>query len=645
MKSPVLLRLITSFLYWACAVLTATAEPVRQPLKVLYVGGSGNWERETYATPEAAAEDAARRTASFEALLNRYFATVGVVQAGDYRQELSADYDVTVFDGTPTQLEARQVIRDESGRVTDVIAARYLNEDFDRPALLIGELGERLGRRIGLKFDWYCLCLDAHAHSFRAEHPIFRGPFSVQMTIEELPTPEDAFHYEYYRETLTPKTLPMWRVQTKGYQTDRGFRIGMVARPWGFEDSPDAEFISGGVSQKGLDAVALARHGNFFCWGFAASPEFMTEEAGAVLANAIAYIAKFDGQGLIARKYNDRRATKDWLFERKHLVTPGAYQEYLASNDRHNKRMSGIKAEAEARKARGEKLTQIEEISINYRPSPPQSFEDQLKRRYRDLFDRFGTDTAAYHRYFDENYDYFYAEPASYRLTVDEDVKSLGIPNTDPRVLARAIGLWETGEDAAKAQRILMRYTLLDYATPAEWRAWYEQNKERLFFTQTGGFVFMVDARDPAVEGNDYGRRARNQTRAALTPAGTDDLNPVSLAVGVTNPANGHRELVVKMLIHPGYHIYSHVSASDAFTATGLSFSLPSGYVLVGGLQRPAFRPYNEAGTTGIYTDEVVFTQSIAGSGEGEATLEVTWQACDAHICFPPETRTIRIAL
>lgn len=43
------------------------------------------------------------------------------------------------------------------------VAPRYLPEDFDRPAVMLVEMGETLGRRIGLKTDWYCLCLEADA--------------------------------------------------------------------------------------------------------------------------------------------------------------------------------------------------------------------------------------------------------------------------------------------------------------------------------------------------------------------------------------------------------------------------------------------------------------------------------------------------
>lgn len=41
---------------------------------------------------------------------------------------------------------------------------------------------------------------------------------------------------------------------------------------------------------------SLARHGNFFHWGFAASPPEMTDEAQRVFLNTLAYMQKFAGQ-------------------------------------------------------------------------------------------------------------------------------------------------------------------------------------------------------------------------------------------------------------------------------------------------------------------------------------------------------------
>src|SRR5262249_40891449 len=128
------------------AAVNAQTTP-KMDLKVLFVGGSG--EKDRFLDKSMAGYHADRRTASFTALVERYFTHVTTIQAKDYRQEKSAAFDVTVMDGTPPAIEPRRDVRDSSGRITDVIPARYFTEDFDRPVLLVAELGDMLGRRVG----------------------------------------------------------------------------------------------------------------------------------------------------------------------------------------------------------------------------------------------------------------------------------------------------------------------------------------------------------------------------------------------------------------------------------------------------------------------------------------------------------------
>lgn len=620
-----------------CSTTMAWAQrtAAAKKLSVLYVGGSANWENDVFKTPEEKEKDVQRRSASFEKMLKNYFTEVKVVDAMAYTQDMSNAYDVTLIDGTPKPIAEKQLIKDAKGNVTKYIPPAYLTESFSRPVVFIGETGEKLGRSIGLKLDWYCLCLDAYAHSFRTEHPIFKGPFAVKMTIEQKATPEDAFHYEYFLGKPTPKSLPMWRVQTKGYVSDKGFRIGMVARPWGFEDSPDAEAISSGVCAKTLDAVAIGRHGNFFHWGFAASPEYMTLEAQNVLANAIVYISTFKDKGVIARKYLDRRATKEYLKEKKYLATKEAFDSYAEMNAKFDQQMLAEKKRVEEKKAKNESLTEREQQSLSYQLQPKQSFEDFLKKNQKDLFSKFGTNSAAYIKYYDENRDYFYSEDASYVITVDEDVKSLGIPNTDQRLLEKCINMLEKNQETEKAKRILGRYTLLDYKTPDAWRNWYEKNKSRIFFTETGGYYFMVNTNDKSIDGNDYHKKGAEVSYHHINPAATDDNNAVSVATGIVDKGPNTKEVVVKVRIHPGYHIYAFVADVDPYTQTGLKINLPEGYVKVGDLKKPSFKYFSDSGTT-IYEDEVMFTQEINGSGKGEITCAITYQCCDTHICFPP---------
>src|SRR5205823_3680627 len=89
------------------------------------------------------------------------------------------------------------------------------------------------------------------------------------------------------------KTMKVWRVQTRRFpQIDPG----LVSNPKGFVGASDAEVIAAGLNNKGPSSVALARHANFFLWGFSASPRDMTPEARKCFVNVVSYIKKFEGQ-------------------------------------------------------------------------------------------------------------------------------------------------------------------------------------------------------------------------------------------------------------------------------------------------------------------------------------------------------------
>jgi len=606
-------------------------------LKILYVWGSSDYDRSSGRDSVLVAKGAEERRDAFEKMLHEYFDSVTLVRALDYAQDMSKDYDVTVIDGTPTPIVPRKIERDESGRVLSIQQAIYFTEDFDYPIVTIGELGETLGRGIGLKTDWYCLCLDAEALNWRKKHPIFKGPFPVKLTVVTKPTPEDAFSYAYFHDGVVPDSIPMWAVQTKGYKTEQGFRVGMVSRPWRFEDSPDAEYISSGVNAKTLDAVAIGRHGNFLHWGFAASPTYMTEEGQRVLANAIVYISKFKGKGVIARKYNDRIATREWLKELKYYATYESYEKTVKRNEEFANSMLERQKNAQEKKERGETLTRDEQSALNYRRPPAISFEDHIKRQQRNFFPLIGMNVEEYAKFYDANYDYFYGE-GFYNLEVDEDVKSLGIPNYNHRILNEAIKMLESGKDVEKGKRILARYTLRNFSTAKEWRHWYDRNKKKLFFTEPGGWLFLVNTYESGE--NNYHAEDEQQAVSAIQPVETDDMNPVSIAAGLINKKNGNQEVVVKVKIHPGYHIYANVSPSDPFIKTEVKIDLPNGYKTVGEMKMPAFSAYNQSSATTIYEDEVVFTQEIVGIGKGDINCSVTYQCCDGQICFPPENKT-----
>ncbi|MCD8185006.1 MAG: protein-disulfide reductase DsbD N-terminal domain-containing protein, partial [Rikenellaceae bacterium] len=346
-------------------------------------------------------------------------------------------------------------------------------------------------------------------------------------------------------------------------------------------------------------------------------------------------IYEFAGQTPLARKYTDRTATREYLKELRHLLSHEAYEQRLESDAQWHEQMAAGQKEARRKQAQGETLTPEEIRFLSYEPSTElRTFEQHLQRYGKEFFERFGTDIPAYGNYFDENYDYFYGGEGSYVLQVDEDVKSLGIPNFDKRLLDRAITLLEQGKEVEKARRILARYTLVDFPTADAWRQWYDTNRDRLFWSESGGWLFLIDSREPG--SNDYRAREHRVAVKSIDAGGTDHHHPVAVAAEVIPLQEGGKMICVKINIHPGYHVYRDIGPGDAFIPTTLRIELPEGVCAAGPLTAPPGRNYHSSGTT-VYEDQVVFTQTITGSAHGKARCVLTFQCCDSHICFPPQ--------
>jgi hypothetical protein len=275
-------------------------------------------------------------------------------------------------------------------------------------------------------------------------HEILQRPFPVNLQFDEVDTPED--YRDWPGGAELGKKLKVWKVQNKQFPE---IDPGLVSDPYGFDDSPDAEVISSGINSKGPEAVALGRHGNFFLWGFSAQPSDMTESGRNCFLNAICYIKKFDGQSPLVRTTSQGRR---WAL---------VYAHY--------------------RKSYGD-----------------QDFVKQLFPK--SLLDEFGSDGDKYLRYYQENLEYLHRGENGFE--VDQDVKQLGLSNRKVELLDRCVKMLEQNDQPELAARILKRYTTEDFGQPDEWRAWLKQNRERLFFTDMGGYKFMVNpmAAQPAAE-------------------------------------------------------------------------------------------------------------------------------------------------
>lgn len=629
------------------SVTLTLAAVEKTKLKVLYVGGHSDIE--TFGNPYdtiAHKKGVVTRTLAWKTYLEQYFTTVKAIQGAEYNYKLSYDYDVTIIDGDPKPLVPRKTIF-QNGRYADEIPAKYFPEDFDRPVITIAEEGETVGRALGVKNDWYCLCLLGKAFNLQRDNAIFKGPYPVTITLHDEPTPDGAKQFAKMMGDKLPATTPMWTVHSRDYGNTMGYKVGMVSREWGYTDSPDAEIISGGQSAKSYDAVAIGRHANFMTWGFAASPADMTEEAKPVFANAVVYMSKFKGHRVIARKLNENIPTRFTADEQMHTASEQNYEDYAALIRQFNNTILHIADSLKKVKAAGGKIEGPYAVYADVTPDqlqPVPTYEQYLQRTFGELYQQFGKDVSKYEAYYRDNKPYFYGDSKGYTLILDEDAKSLGIANNDRRLLDKAIALWENGKDVEKGKRILYRYTLLRYDNPKQYRDWMKKYDKKLFFSESGCWKWLVNDVTPGIPGNDYSILQKEDS-VSMTTANADgtkvsEADPVALTSTLVRSGE-NCELTITITILPGYHIYNVVSEKDPYIPTTYNFS-GEGYTLDGKLQKPVGMKLDSNGSL-VYEGTVALRQKFIAHGHGKMKVAVSYQACNANACRMPTTKDVEI--
>lgn len=446
-----------------------------------------------------------------------------------------------------------------------------------------------------------------------------------------------------------PLMTSMWKVQTQDYLNTPKAKVGMVTREWGYTDSPDAEVISGGECAKSYDAIAIGRHANFLNWGFGASPAYLTEEAKPVLLNAMIYISKFAGHHIIARKLNENISTSDDIRQSIGRVKPATYEAYKYAVEKSNEMVKHYADSVKALRDSGGKLSSVDEqyIMMAEHPQAMPTYEQFLQEMAGDLYTKFGTDTTAYERYYTENTPYFYGNLDDYGLKIDEDAKSIGLKVGTLKTLDKIISLWEKGKDVDKAKRMLYRYTLLRYDNAKAFRDWFKKYEKKIFFTESGGWLYLVNDLNPKTPGNDYSILHYNdvpEDKPQLSQAATRG-DPVTVSAMVSDGDNyGEKDIVVRVNIYPGFHIYDIVSEQDPFIKNEYNIELEGNYEKVGDLKKPNGQRLGTTGTI-VFTGDNIFRQTIKGSGPGKATFTIKYQACDDHACLMPAEKTVTVDL
>lgn len=277
----------------------------------------------------------------------------------------------------------------------------------------------------------------------RLDHAIFRGPLSPKLEMVDFTVP--AGYRDHPAGKDLPETIKAWKVQEGALGKEIDY--GLVSDPYGFEDSPDAEWISSGDNSKGPRSVALGRHGNFFLWGFGADPTQLTESGRHVFLNVLHYMKGFAGKtALVERKLSSR----DWA---------PLYVSYVEKyKDSEDERLQGW-----IRKIFGEKIraeTQLE--------------SDKLEK------------------YLAENMEFLRHDGQSF--VRDDDLAALGVSGRKPAFFPAVLARLEKDAQDELALRLVERY-LAPAGAPSDPGAlakWLDEKRERLFFSDVGGYRWFV---------------------------------------------------------------------------------------------------------------------------------------------------------
>jgi hypothetical protein len=234
--------------------------------------------------------------------------------------------------------------------------------------------------------------------------------------------------------------MEIWYVQ----RTDKSYG-GVVSRAYGFEDSPDAEALVLGLNGgKEYGAVGIGRQGNFLQWGYSAPPSQMTDAGKKLFINCICYIAQFKGKSPLVQRQGSPRE-------------------------------DALRLGAVADKIKNEQFF-------------PQNFGAELS-------DDYVNDPNRIVQYYVDNFELIYRQFSNHEggFRVDKELKDLGIPsNRKISTLERLIELLDDPEKSETAEIVLKRYTDFTFETSNQWRQWLEQNRDRIFFSDFGGYKFLV---------------------------------------------------------------------------------------------------------------------------------------------------------
>jgi hypothetical protein len=235
--------------------------------------------------------------------------------------------------------------------------------------------------------------------------------------------------------------------------------------------------------------VALARQGNFFLWGFSAAPGDMTPSGQRLFVNAVAYIRNFNGRRPLVHCIAPARenALRNALLPR--AIADGATERAFQEQEPTIREMFKDHPELLPKDCK-DIDSYLAMMKTSLAKQEAAALADLLPA---DLRERFGADSDQYLAYYRQNLEFLRPAAAdSHRFVVDEEAKAVGPSNRKVDLLDRCVTMLERKDQPELATRLLQRYTQETFETAQQWREWLEKNRDRLFFSDVGGYKFFV---------------------------------------------------------------------------------------------------------------------------------------------------------
>jgi hypothetical protein len=167
---------------------------------------------------------------------------------------------------------------------------------------------------------------------------------------------------------------------------------------------------------------------------------------------------------------------------------------------------------------------------------------------------------------------------------------------------------------------------------PGRWRSWLEANRRRLYFTDIGGYKFLV-APEP-LESSSVANRTSGEIPDAKTPiVAKAEISPAKVRAGEA------LELIVRVKLAPTWHIYAVGGSQGPGVPTTLKLTLPKRVESEGQWSCPV--PVRGTDGQMIYGGTLEFRRRLrvaqgAADGPIDVSCELGYQGCDLFSCRLP---------